>query len=254
MQASTFEKEIALTLADFMAASNIMGRLHVREEVRKKTGKSVGVNSLATFSSGIRDAGLVFEPVANKEAVEHIKNLTPRTRRIFDGLSKHYQKQTFTVAKLTNSRLVESVKKEVLKILSKGGTVDDFRRAVNRITDSSNIERLTMQHIETVFRTNIQTAYSAGRIEQQRDADVISVMPFWRYLTIGDDRTRVNHEAMDGFIALADDSVWEIWYPPAGFNCRCSVESLMEEEVDNVKEASTPGRSRMTALPDEGFV
>ena len=41
------------------------------------------------------------------------------------------------------------------------------------------------------------------------------------YVTMGDDRVRVNHEALDGTKARKDDPIWNEITPPLGWNCRC---------------------------------
>lgn len=251
-----FEKQIGTLLAEYMAASNILGRLHVRAEVRSRAGKSVKLNTLATFDEELRAKNFdadIFDTVQNDAALAHIADLNPVTRRVFDGLTDLYKQQSFTVARLSNDRLVAQVQTEMERLIRNGGTLSDLRRAIDRITSRAGVDSLTRFHTETIFRTNIQTAYSAGRLEQQLDPDVTSVMPVWIYRTVGDDRVRPNHAAMDGFAAYFNDSVWSLWYPPAGFNCRCSVDSALEGDVDD-RILQVPGRMRMPAVPDDGFI
>jgi SPP1 gp7 family putative phage head morphogenesis protein len=251
-----FEKQIGTLLAEYMAAADILGRLHVRAEVRARAGKNVKLSTLANFDEerSVRSFdGDIFDTVQNDAALAHVRDLNPVTRRVFDGLTELYKTQSFTVARLSNDRLVGQVQSELERLLRNGGTLSDFRRAVDRVTSKAGVEDLSRFHTETVFRTNIQTAYSAGRLEQQLDPDVTSVMPVLIYRTVGDDRVRPNHAAMDGFFARFDDDVWRLWYPPAGFNCRCSVDQAFEDDVD-AKVLLVPGRMRMPAIPDEGFV
>ena len=37
-------------------------------------------------------------------------------------------------------------------------------------------------------------------------------------------------------MALADDPIWNIWYPPNGYRCRCSVISLTKKQVERSGE------------------
>jgi SPP1 gp7 family putative phage head morphogenesis protein len=71
---------------------------------------------------------------------------------------------------------------------------------------------------ETIYRTNLQTAYQVGRYEQMTDPDVIEMRPYWRYVAVMDAHTRPTHAAMHGRVFPADDPIWDHWYPPNDFN------------------------------------
>ncbi len=79
-------------------------------------------------------------------------------------------------------------------------------------------------YAETVFRTNVTTAYAAGRWKQVSDPVVAEVVPAFRYTAVGDSDTRKNHAAADGLIAGLNDPIWERMTPPLGYNCRCTLE------------------------------
>ena len=106
--------------------------------------------------------------------------------------------------------------------------------------------------VRTILRTNIQTAYSAGRYRRQRET--IAALPYWRYSAVLDARTRPSHREMDGVVYRADHPIWRRIYPPNGFNCRCSIRALTEREVrarglNVLKGEDAPGGF----APDEGW-
>lgn len=82
---------------------------------------------------------------------------------------------------------------------------------------------------ELVFRNAVQTAYSVGRTEQQRE--FAHLRPYLMWDAINDARTRPAHAAMDGFVAPVSDPTWLRWCPPAGHNCRCTRISLTESQA-----------------------
>ena len=63
------------------------------------------------------------------------------------------------------------------------------------------------------------------------DPDVLERRKYWQYQTAGDSHVRETHMAMDGRVFPADSKVWDTWYPPNGFGCRCTVVSRTEEQV-----------------------
>lgn len=46
------------------------------------------------------------------------------------------------------------------------------------------------------------------------------------------EKLRETHAMMEGRIYRADDPIWDIWYPPNGFRCRCSVVSMTKAQVE----------------------
>jgi SPP1 gp7 family putative phage head morphogenesis protein len=57
------------------------------------------------------------------------------------------------------------------------------------------------------------------------------LLPNLRYQTVGDQRVRPTHAALDNIVRPVDDSFWLSYMPPNGWNCRCTVEQLQEEDA-----------------------
>jgi SPP1 gp7 family putative phage head morphogenesis protein len=99
-----------------------------------------------------------------------------------------------------------------------------------------------------LFRTAIQTHYNLGRWEQLEGNK--ARRPFLMYDAINDGRTRPAHRAMDNHIAPIDDPIWNRWYPPNGFRCRCSVIGLTEAQA---KARGYGTKPTPDAQPDKGW-
>ena len=56
-------------------------------------------------------------------------------------------------------------------------------------------------------------------------------LPLLKYKTVGDARVRPQHRALNNVIKPVDDSFWDSYYPPNGWNCRCTVVQLAEGEI-----------------------
>lgn len=56
--------------------------------------------------------------------------------------------------------------------------------------------------------------------------------PYWQYDAVNDSHTRPSHLAMDGKVFPADSPIWDTWYPPNGFRCRCAVQTLSKRQVE----------------------
>lgn len=147
--------------------------------------------------------------------------------------------RAFTVAWVTSADVLQDVQDALTAAIQSGETFGDFQKRIGGIMQQRGWAGSTDWHLETVYRTNMQSAYGRGRYEEQRE--MADVFPFWRYIATQDQRTRPSHAALDGEIRSADDPFWRVHYPPWGYNCRCSVEALMADEVDLSRVATGPG-------------
>ncbi|WP_301818271.1 phage head morphogenesis protein [Neisseria maigaei] len=88
---------------------------------------------------------------------------------------------------------------------------------------------ITVHRLETIFRTQMQSAYMAGHwqaLEDGRDS-----APWLQYSAILDSRTRQSHAAAHGAVYHIDDPFWDYFYPPNGFNCRCTVRAFSDRDL-----------------------
>ena len=99
----------------------------------------------------------------------------------------------------------------------------------------------TPRRLNTIYRVNMQAAYSSARYQRLRDN--VDNRPYWQYSAVGDARTRPAHLALSGKIYRYDDPFWATFYPPNGFNCRCTVIALSDRDlarrgIDEVGDSS----------------
>ncbi len=255
--------QIGDLLAQNLAAFNLLGRLSILQHAEGRVAQPLRLathSSLQQFAASVDDATMRVDfTLPSIGAIDYLRNLTPVTRTVFDELTRQYRNDAITVAGVNDQRIIAKVQAELGAVLESGGTSADFRAAVNTITDAAGIDRIAAFELDTVFTTNVQKAYGAGRYEQMTEESTQDALPFWQYWTVGDDRVRMEHAAIDQFIAQAIDPVWQKIYPPCGFNCRCSVVPLLRDEaLDMDPKAMDDGYMRLPLLakmkvPQPGF-
>ncbi len=101
---------------------------------------------------------------------------------------------------------------------------DEDKQALEQRIIKGSIRRLKL-----IVRQNTQTAFMAGAYKTQ--VENIKYRPYWRYIGINDQSIRDSHRALHYKIYRADDPIWDIIYPPNGFNCRCKVSALSERDM-----------------------
>jgi SPP1 gp7 family putative phage head morphogenesis protein len=172
------------------------------------------------------------------------------------------EEQAFTVAKAMRMDVLQDIKEMVQKALDDGIAFQDFRknlepklqakgwwgRKVVEGPGGSEIVQLGSPHrLETIYRTNLQSAFMAGRREEQ-EANA-EERPFLQYIALADARTRPEHLAMNGKIYPINDPIWKKWTPPNGYNCRCRTRALTPEQAEKRGGVSPAPKVE----PDPGF-
>jgi SPP1 gp7 family putative phage head morphogenesis protein len=175
--------------------------------------------------------------------------------------------RAFTVARVTAMDVLQDIRAEVDKAITSGVSLDEFKKnlipmlerkgwwapkgeeAKTLMPDGTIRKRLQPWRLETIYRTNIQTAYATGRYQQQ--TEVATDRPYWQYKAIMDSRTRPAHAAMNGRVYPFNDPVWKSWYPPNGFHCRCYVKTLSNGDMQ--ARGLTPSIDPTGFEPDEGW-
>ena len=174
------------------------------------------------------------DPVFGVDPIEAIDFL----RRKLNVLTRHWtdvwqaaHDRAFMVAGAASEALVEDFHKAVNKAIAEGQTLDQFREAFDRIVAEYGWSYHGSRgwRSRVIFQTNLRTAAAAGRWEQiQR---LKARRPYLRYVAVLDERTRPLHAAWHDTILAVDDPWWETHFPPNGWNCRCTVQSLNDRDL-----------------------
>lgn len=154
--------------------------------------------------------------------------------------------QAFTVAKLTRLDVLEDVRRTLETALAEGKTGQWFEKELTPVLQAKGwwgknesvdphtgkvieVQQGSPWRLETIYRTNMSTLYSAGRWAEQMEN--VAQRPYFMYVAIRDNHTRQSHLALHGQVFAADDPFWKAFYPPNGWRCRCSVIALTAADV-----------------------
>lgn len=197
-----------------------------------------------------------------EEAVKYFKNRLPMTPSQFQKLAGEYRSMAFTVSGYSSIQIIKQFHDALLKAIESGETMEDFRQRINSFLTDRGYDGITPFQADNIFRTNVQTAYQVGHYNSMTDPAVKRLRPYWQYDAVNDRHTRKAHLAMDGKVFPADSPVWDVWYPPNGYRCRCSVQTLSLRQVEarglKVEDAapdavSMDGLHLTHVMPDHKF-
>lgn len=153
--------------------------------------------------------------------------------------------KSFTVAKLMRMDVLQDIGGAVRKSLAEGQTQAWFVRRLTPVLQDKGwwgkkivvgadgqaevVQEGSPRRLQTIFRTNLQTAYASGRWKQfQANA---ADRPYLQYVAVLDGRSRPAHAALNGKVFHIDNPVWQVIAPPNGFNCRCRLRALSAKNL-----------------------
>jgi len=181
-----------------------------------------------------------------KEAIAYFQNKGYAITWNWEALWQDAHAKAFTVAKVTRLDILQDIREAVQKALSEGKTFRWFEKELTpvlqakgwwgkqehvdeRTGEVTDVQLGSPWRLQTIFRTNVQTAYMAGRYAAQMQN--IDDHPYWQYVAILDSHTRPSHRAMNGKVFRYDDPFWQSYYPPNGWGCRCRVTTRSSDDI-----------------------
>ena len=197
-----------------------------------------------------------------KSAVAFLKKKRPLLKEAYELLDTESRAKAFTVSGYTTIVVLQEFLDCLQKAVEEGTTKEQFQKDMNHFLEEHGYEGVNPWKSDNIFRTNMQTAFNAGHYKSMTDETTMKLRPYWRYRTAGDKEVRKSHEAMEGRVYRADDPIWDVWYPPNGFRCRCMVVSLSKKQVERMGlqvEQTAPYEVDYTTgeilyqFPDKGF-
>lgn len=180
--------------------------------------------ALAAFA-----ASPIVPHVPFESAVQDLLTREPRLAQTWQEVAELYRTRHAFAAARSSSRIVtEKVQEAVARAMREGRTLATAEAAVAEVGDWSRA------YAETVYRTNVATAYSAGRIRQAFDPAIGNVMLAFELVGPRDRDAREHHAAGVGLIAGKTDPVWDFAATPLGYGCRHQMRLVSKYELERL--------------------
>jgi len=169
---------------------------------------------------------------------------TPHTRETFDALAQIDKTNAFTIAGTETISLVNRVKEVAREALTskEGMSKREFIAKVNDEFDKMGVTRANRYHLDTVYRTNMHSAYNANRYIEAYELstpELDEFFPYLQYSTTGAMNVCPICEPYNDLVYRKDDPVVQNIFPPNHYNCACAMVpvSVTEFEDEGLKAA-----------------
>ena len=169
------------------------------------------------------------------------------------ALKVRYGENAVNITRNLGANIEGKVNQTMGNIVASGAHVQEGVGKLKKTFDAAGITPKNPFLLETLMRTNVQMAYSAGRWEVNQDPAIQEILWGYEYVTVGDDRVRDNHAALDGTKLPKNDPQWAELWPPNGFNCRCTTLEIFNEEAVVQPTSKTIDGKEVSAIPDKGW-
>lgn len=209
------------TVEKLVLSSYLLGIIHADEE---RPGKEINA------------ADDEIPPIKFEEAVKFLEQKMPITKDEWKLLEPKARFRAFTVAKLGSATLIDTVKQQLLGVLEDGKGYAEFWNRIKQ-TVENDVSKIKPGYWETVFRTNTQSAYVAGKLQQFENSGVAA----YQLMVIEDVRTSricrnlLNKNSGYGIILPVKHPFWQKYgFPPYHFNCRSSIRGVWPSQVGKI--------------------
>ncbi|MBX3580823.1 MAG: minor capsid protein [Rhizobiaceae bacterium] len=192
-------------------------------------------------------------PLPPRAAIAALENRGRRLDPTFSWMDAWQEDHAamLTVAKSAGFDILDDIYQALLAMLSEGKTFRDFSGRLTPILQAKGwwgrqivLDPLTgqptpaqlgsLRRLQLIFDVNMRVSYAAGHwrgFERTKAA-----RPYLRYVCVRDDRTRPEHLARHNLVLPVDHPYWDVWAPPCGWNCRCTLQSLSERDVKRLQD------------------
>ncbi len=162
-----------------------------------------------------------------------------------DEMRKALQSDAFLFGGLkTHSQLSEASK----LLIDDNGNLKPFNEL------SNEFDKLNLTYNKNYLEAEYEFAVSSSQMASKWSELDNSGRYFLQYRTAGDNRVRQQHAALNGITLPKDDAFWSYYYPPNGWNCRCTAVEVLKDkyEISDSEKSIKKGEAATSEIGKDG--
>lgn len=167
--------------------------------------------------------------------------------------------RAFTVAKVAKLDVLQDIRKSLLTALENGQSLEKWqadltpilqekgwwgrKTVINPEGREQEVQLGSPRRLRTIYDTNMQSAFSAGRYKAMLAG--AETRPYWEWRHVSLANPRKQHLALNRRIFRYDDPFWNVAYPPSEWGCKCRIIARSEREVEGKEILDSQGHQRI---------
>jgi uncharacterized protein with gpF-like domain len=194
------------------------------------------------------------DPVDPTDAIHFFRSKVSLTDDEFQALVERNHRKAFTVAGIADIDVLVDVRDSLDQALAQGIDFRDWKETIGEMLENAWGGTVANPgwRLETIFRTNLQSSYAAGRYEQAKATR--EDRPYMMLLDVPDkdqcEDCLAISEAIGGKAIPFDE--WDDELPPYHFQCRDTVVTLSEAEA--IEQGLLEEMPDLDEYIDDGFM
>ncbi|MGQ0784235.1 phage head morphogenesis protein [Acinetobacter baumannii] len=165
--------------------------------------------------------------------------------------------RAFTVAKVARIDILQDIRKSLIAALESGQSFEKWKADITPVLQEKGwwgrktvinpegkeqeVQLGSPRRLRTIYETNMQSAFSAGRYKAMLLG--AETRPYWEWRHVSITNPRKQHVALNGKIFKYDDPFWGVAFPPSEWGCKCWVIARSVREVGEKEILSGEGFS-----------
>ncbi len=240
-------RELGVTISEAQQWADVLGQNRFLLELDERLRVSEAEPVTEAFASRFTPADKLSK-VEFVEATQDIVKRRPEIQRGFGNVQDFYSREHgFALARSNQLEITKRVRTLVSNSIRDGLGTPAASDAI------AELGKWARAYGETVFRTNLATAFSAGRMRQAFSPELDDFIPAFKRTPVGDADTRDNHDFE--LTALKRDPIWLNYSAPGGYNCRCVMKMVdiiqLRKGTETLTNLQTFDQTKF--FNDEGF-
>lgn len=178
------------------------------------------------------------------EAIDYLKAKGYKITFSWRDIQADAHRRAFTLAKVTAMDALRDVRGMLEKALTDGDTLRTFqknitprlaakgwmgRRTITLPDGRTTTTNITPSRLETIYRTNLQSAYNAGRMKKMQEN--AAERPYLQYLAVLDGATTTLCHGLHNKVYHVSHRFWLRFTPPNHHGCRATARSLSARQL-----------------------
>jgi len=200
--------------------------------------------------------GIKLDRTALSPMMDRLKKIADLTGSDLNEIRARYAVRAADTSDDAIAAAQELIGSKAREIAAKGLGTRDGVSALREAMDSAGLGTQNPRLLETVYRTEFSVAYNGARLQANEAPELDEIIVAYQYVTVGDDRVRPTHAALDGATFAKNDPKWKTLAPPNGWNCRCSFIEILDNEdftPNPPPKFTNDGGVKVPVVPDDGF-
>lgn len=191
--------------------------------------------------------GFTFSSEPPREVSDYLRQKGDRPAFRWSEVWGEEHAHAFTVAKAVEVDVLTAIRSSLQTAIDKGVPFDTWSRTlkpelarlgwwgVQDMADPATGEVKprelgTPRRLETIYQSNLRSARAAGQYDRAQRTK--GVLPFWLYCLGPSMNHRPEHVAKEGMVRPVDDAIWDAWFTPNGWGCKCWQRQITRAEAN----------------------